>query len=377
MTQTTMRQAGRVGMMGAVLAVALGALGCGGGTRDGAPSPLPVAPALLDASGMEVEWHTRLLRVEGTRIEKVWRIGDFLVALGSDNTLYAVDAATGVRRWTRRAAEPHQKVFAPAAAEGVVYVATTTHLLGIDARGREVVRHALNFPPSAGVATNGGEVFVPAVTGYLEAIPVAEGFYPWRRWTPDALISRPVCTANLVVFASQSGDIYCSLQHLRRIIWKHKAAAAVVADLARTDGNLVIVPCLDYAVYAFQATSGRLQWQFEAEEPVGRPAVAHGEQVFLWTPKAGMRALDAESGTLLWQRKEARDVAGGTEARIYLVTDGDDLLAVDRADGDVAVALPMRRDVLVPPNTTTDGIVYLAAPTGEVMAIKAKANGGE
>lgn len=371
----------------AAAAVAMAA-GCRGPQARG-PEPRPVAPGVLEANGMEVAWHTGLTLAPGTRLARVWHLTDaarggegapatagksegaLLVGLGSDNRIYLVDATTGMRMWSDLAAPAHETVWRPVLLGDTLWVVSTTEVKSYRAsNGMRLRKIGLEFGASGNPATNGRHCFIPDTRGYLEAVkvdPKVEAL-PWHRWTEGSVTAGPVLDAGRVYFASQSGEIFASAQDVRRVLWEHQAEGPIVADLRVTEAGLVLAGSLDYILYAFQGSSGRLAWQYPAAEPVRHPALPVGKQVFLLTERRGLRALDAAKGRLQWQRGDAETLLAADEETVYILGRGNDLLALSRADGTLRFGAPLRRDTLAVTNETENGMVYLAGPTGQVMA---------
>jgi len=373
-----MKRADRVGCWLAVgVAAGLWASGCG---PQRGTEPLPVVPSVLEANGMDVLWQTQLVLAKKTPVSplrrthlvRLWLCDSLLIGLGDDNWIYAVDAKTGVRRWSMPAAPKHETVQQPAVHGDKVWVVSTTTLLGLEAAaGREVSKTRLDFAASGRPAACETHVFIPNIQGYLEALAVMPDIVPWRRWMEGAVTAGPVLDNTMVYFASQGGQVIASSQSRHRTSWLYRAEGSVTADLRRTKAGLVLVASLDYSVYAFAGGGGRLVWQYHAGEPVRKAPYAQGDLVFVFTEAKGLTAVDAESGDARWILAAGQDYASADAKNAYIVSRGEDILAVSRSDGKVQFGLPLRHGTLVGENETDSGILYLATPEGQVMAAAA------
>ena len=363
----------------------------------GEAATLAVAPVVLADNGMEVLWQTSMLLDPGTQLTGVWLCGDFLVGLGSGNRLYAANAATGVRLWSDQAAEPHETVWPPAVYKTDLWVATTTRLIGYQGydgkrmgmglrdtdgrllpaadpsqRGSKGDSLPLDFAPAGRPVTNGAHVFIPDGKGWLQAVSITPRVVSWGRWTEDVVSAGPAVDSALVYFGGRNGMVYASMQNIRRVVWDHQTEGGIVADLKRTDSGLVLAASLDYTLYAFQGTSGALRWRYNAGERIRRTPYAIGAQVFLFTAQAGLVALDETNGRAVWRLAEGDDIFGADADTVYVRSRGNDLLAVNRADGKVRFGVPMRRGTLVVANETGNGILYLVQPNGQILATAKK-----
>jgi len=367
-----MKRADRVGYWLAVGLAALGVAVSGCVRPARGPEPLPVVPSVLEANGMEVLWHTQLVLAQKTHLVRLWLCDSLLIGLGDDNRIYAVDAKTGVRRWSVPTAPVHETVWQPAVHGDKVWVASTTTLVGLEAAtGRETSRRRLDFAASGRPAACETHVFIPNVAGYLEALTVVPNTVSWRRWMEGAVTAGPALDGAMVYFASQGGQVIASDQVRHRTAWLQRTEGAVTADLRWSKKGLTLVASLDYSVYAF-AGGGRLAWQYHAGEPVRMAPYTQGDLVFVFTASKGLTAVDVESGEARWTLAEGRDYASADEKTAYILSAGNDILAVSRGDGTVRFGLPLRRGTLAGENETDSGVLYLATPEGQVLAAAAK-----
>ncbi len=286
----------------------------------------------------------------------------------------AWQAKVMARRMEQRA-EPRQYTMARSAAESQIAAAATLErgreALTVDREGIE-----LGFAPAGRPTTNGVHVFIPDGKGWLQAVGIVPHVVSWGRWTNDAVTAGPVADDALIYFAGRDGVVYASAQNVRRVLWQYQTEGAIVADLKRTEAGLVLAASLDYSLYAFQGTSGRLDWRYNAGERIRRAPYAFGSQVFVFTGQAGLTALD-ENGKIQWQLAEGDDVITADAETVYVLSRGNDLLAVGRKDGKVRWGAPLRRGSLIGTNETDTGVLYMATPEGQVLAVARKQEAGQ
>ena len=334
---------------------------------------LPLAPAAAADKGLEVLWRTEVVPEPGTSLSRLWLCGKTVVACGTDNRIYAVSAAAGIRLWSFQAAEAFQTVWPPAADKDNLWVTTTTQLIGLEgAGGRVIATFRLPFAPAGRPVTNGIHVFIPDARGWLQAVNVLPRVVSWGRWTEDSVTAGPVLDSNLVYFASQSGVVYASMQNTRNVTWEHRTEGAVVADLARTETGLILAASLDYLLYAFQGPSGRIVWRYTGAEPIRKTPHTVGNQVFVFTREAGLTALDAANGRVQWRLAEGADFVAADPQVVYVQNRTGDLVGINRPDGKVRFTLSPEKGTLAAVNDGASGIVYLALPGGQTMALARK-----
>jgi outer membrane protein assembly factor BamB len=326
-----------------------------------------------------------------------------------------------LRLYSTRVAESYQTVWAPAASKDVLWVPTTTTLWGFQGpNGRDAGHTKLDFAPTSGAATNGSEVFMADAKGWLQAVVTSNTFVDWNYWvggpvtagavinegvtraihdsesepadynmnvqgpdvkgwqgvdwgrfTDEPITARPVLDNSLVYFAGHDGVVYASLQSRRNVLWEFKTEGPCVADLTRTKNNLILVPSLDYTLYAF-AAGGRTAWRYNAGEPLNKKAFTAGNQVFLLSDEAGLTVLDTAAGKKQWTLQQAANFVSSGPQTVYLISRRHELMAVNRADGTVKWSLPLPPHIMYAPNEADNGILYLITPAGKLEAIGRK-----
>ncbi|MFO8012593.1 MAG: PQQ-binding-like beta-propeller repeat protein [Phycisphaerae bacterium] len=424
-------------------AVLVGGCAQWGAGEEGAVPPPPLAPAMLDANAMAVQWQSKASLAPDTHLVDVWVRGDFVVLHGSDHRVYVLDAESGLRLWSADLAKDHETLWPPAAHRGRLWFVTTTSLMGFrGSDGRNVVEEVLrpapatpaegeeaaevpeeeeppagprvswpgsaatrrrvtaeigrierrqddlarllerpqqaiplDFAPSGPPATNGSHVFIPDAKGWLQAVSLRPDLVSWGRWTDGAVTAGPVVDGARVYFAGHNGSVYASAQNIRRIIWQYQTEGAIRADLRLTDTGMVLASSTDYSLYAFNGASGALEWdqlpnrRYHAGEPIRKPPYTFGEQIFLFTDGAGLTVLNTTTGKAQWQLKDGLDLITADADTVYVLGRGNDVLAVNRASGQVRFAIPLRGGTRIGINETGTGLLYFASPQGYVWAI--------
>lgn len=260
-----------------------------------------------------------------------------VVYVGSaDGGLYAVEAATGKLRWRFDA---HGDVnSSPAVAEGAVYV--------VSLDGRLYAVDAATGKQRWAFATQGERRF--AAAGFLGIMPSAELMPdPW-----DFYLSSPTVADGAVYFGSGDGHVYAVDATTGALRWDYKTGDVVHSSPA-ISGGIVYVGSWDTYFYALNAATGALEWKFKTGEDSkthtmtgiqGSAAVADGT-VYFGCRDANFYALDARTGALKWKVPNDSSwvisspaVAGGVV--YYTTSDSHRFQALDAASGKVLYWLP-------------------------------------
>jgi outer membrane protein assembly factor BamB len=300
-------------------------------------------------------------------------ISDFAGVLVSDGTvfgldrkgaIYAIDAASGERRWTTEVN----------LAFGFGYGMALAKAPGFDA------------------------LLAGTDTGFF-AFDRATGKQLW--FTPiDKGIAGPACTDSVVIAGSADGNVYACELKTGRILWHHDyledrpddppgfvGSQARIGGMkarpgvAAIDGKVVALSIFDQCrAIALDVATGKRLWDFRTEGWMyGRPEFGP-LHVFVGSQDQNFYAVDRELGKLAWKVSTASRVeAGGTavDRFVYFGSCDGNLYAVDQGVGRVVWEFPTAMNkgdgspIYSKPLVRGD-TVYLAAMKGTVYAVDRK-----
>jgi len=258
------------------------------------PSGTSVIGALTSGAGAPDD-KPPLEGVRRINMQPLVENGTVFVGSG-DQSLYALDAATGKKKWSYLAGPGMAQINsdfpvpAPILLNGTVYFATTEGLHAVDAQTGEkkwffetlAESHGPKRPPSGPIL--GDDVlfltawpFGVGSKSLLYAVDVKSGKAKWTTTVEGGLFMSAPLTAPGMVFFSVV----------------EKGSDTRYENGKRIDGKSTL--------YAVDAASGQTKWKFDAPMEYSRsqPLLAAGNSVFFGTDK-GLFALELSTGHLLW-----------------------------------------------------------------------------
>jgi len=350
-----------------------------------------------------------------TRVTHFILDGDLLLIQTSASTLHAIDAETGVTRWTRQVGDPRHPTLRAAVNAKWVAVINGSWIYVLDRHdGRILWSARSDGAPGAGPALSSQRVYVPALDGKVfayridriisppsedisvRAARITTGETPLLkpevpvRVVPlvsnsfGAVIIQPILTheeagEERVAWGTDRGFLFLGvINRLREeefpFIYRVDAAGGIVAQptylrpdpaRGRNFGMLFVVSGGGF-VYAIRERDGKALWRFSVGEPIYEPVAALGEDVFVTSVLGRICCLSVEDGSLKWAAPACKKFVAASADKVYAV-DGLDQLRVLRRDTGILIdtidisPLPIR---LL--NMETDRI-YLATPWGLVQ----------
>ncbi|MFI2507371.1 PQQ-binding-like beta-propeller repeat protein [Streptomyces sp. NPDC018972] len=234
--------------------------------------------------------------------------GDLTVAGGNayltfGSELHALDAATGEEKWNFVTAEDQWAM--PAVAAGVVYVSGKNRCVyALDAstgkekwssrplRVEEEQERAL-------LAVAAGVVYAGGADGDLYALDVASGEEVWKFATGDEGRVYPTVAGGVVYIGSSYGNVWALDAATGGERWKLATNNGVDSPVLAARGVVYFGP---YDLYALDAATGDEKWKWIADdEYVDSSPILAGSVVCFGTSEGSVYALDAITGKGRWK----------------------------------------------------------------------------
>ncbi|WP_095757209.1 PQQ-binding-like beta-propeller repeat protein [Streptomyces xinghaiensis] len=230
-----------------------------------------------------------------------------VVYVWSDARLRALEARTGVERWSYPVGDAASCGGVPVrllpAPDGVVYICAGTRVLAVDiARGEVRWRFeapaAFLAPPAfaPGPAITGGGVYVADYLGTVYALDAADGRDRWRIATEARQSTAPVLAAGGALHVGSGSALYTLDAVTGAPKWRFAAQGEVIGAPVVADGR-VHFGSADHCLYTLDAGGGALRWKLATGgEITGAPVAANGV-VYACSKDRCVYALDALKGT--------------------------------------------------------------------------------
>lgn len=260
-----------------------------------------------EASTGEKLWETSGVQTDFETAEAGPAIHEGTVYLWQDARLRAVDARTGIERWSYPIGDAASCGGVPVrvtpAPDGHVYIAAGTRVLAVDIAAGRVRWHfespAVFLSPPAfapGPAVTGGGVYLADYLGTVYALDATTGKDRWRIATEARQSVEPVLVAAGNVHVGSGSALYTLDAVTGTPKWRFAAGGEVVGAPVVADGR-VHFGSADHVLYTLDAAGGQLRWKLATGGEITGSPVAQGGVVYACSKDRCVYALDALKGT--------------------------------------------------------------------------------
>lgn len=305
-----------------------------------------------------------------------------------DGYLFAVDANTGRELWQFKV--DRKALSIPAVAGGIVYVgANDDNFYALNAStGKEQWKFSAKdrgYAESSPVVA-GGMVYFGSRDGRFYALDAQTGQAKWAFNTKSYFLTPAAIAGNAVYFGSQKGLVYALDIKTGQEKWRFKAGSGILTPVA--GNNNVYLRTMDGVLYALDSKTGEQRWRSSIggklviESPqssvmVGTPLALYNE-ILYFGGLDKLYAVNAQTGQLKWEFKtkspsRAPIVADGL---VYLGTRGG-LYAVEAHSGQQKWVIEAKSKIKdktvenIPSSPAiADGVIYFVSDDGYLYAVK-------
>jgi hypothetical protein len=224
--------------------------------------------------------------------------------------------------------------------------------------------------PGAGPAITSHLVFVPMVSGAMEAYPIDNTKAPPMIYRSQGrAMWQPVYTGVNVAWPTDRGHLYVTGAIQNRINFRLEANDAIAAAATIMSPGKLVVSSVDGFVYCLREISGVVLWRFSSGEPMLDSPIVYGDTVYVVTTDGNLFAIDGELGQERWSTSGIAKVIGASVARLYCLNGTGGLIVLDKRNGSRLGALDTHSIDVPFINKETDRLI-LANRRGTIQCLR-------
>jgi len=206
---------------------------------------------------------------------------------------------------------------------------------------------------------------------YLVAVDSGTGDEQWRRPIPSWQVFEGLAVSSETVVVASGSSVIGFHSADGSVVFERENLAFMSSALTVSSSAVVHIGVNRQSVIALDPHSGEIRWtvEFEEEGIVDTVPAVMGRTAFVALTTGEVCAVDIESEDILWRRLVAESTATFAAPTInncrVFVADETQLYALDSTDGTIQWQISTGG---IP--SVSHGTVYLALPTGGVLAVE-------
>lgn len=289
--------------------------------------------------------------------------------------LHALDGETGRTLWTTGVGNPSYPTTAPAASDDYVAVVNGSQVYVAKTSDGTVLWNRFTAgAPGAGPAVSDTLVFIPMITGAIEAFHVEDPRVPAGTFRSfGRAMTQPLLNGNSIAWPTDRGNLYVGDATSFDMRFRLEAKDSIEAAPAFLAPDLVFATSLDGYIYCFTESRGTILWRFTTGEPISRSPIALGDTVYAISNRGNMYAINVEDATEKWLTGGIRSYLAGSETRLYCIDLAGNLAILDAASGALIGTLPAQSLDLHVMNVQTDRIL-IGTNSGMLQCLRETGN---
>jgi outer membrane protein assembly factor BamB len=248
--------------------------------------------------------------------------------LGDNGTLTALDKYTGKPFWIRSLG--NLSASTPAVSSSSVYVTLMAsgsreggsgRIIALNIKdGRTRWFRDLSSPSESSPLLVGDKLFFGSQSGIVYAVNAKDGNVLWTYHAGGSVKASPTLSGGVLYFGDYSGHLQAVSAQTGRALWVSGSEGALLGS-----GTFYSTPAVVYGrvflgntdgrVYAYDASSGRLDWAVQTGAYVySSPAVTEapglGPTVYIGSYDGNFYAFNARSGSIAWKFSAGGRISG-------------------------------------------------------------------
>ncbi len=281
---------------------------------------------------LEVLWHTQTAATRASFFQGTPAVDNGMVFVEDGNTVLALDAATGTKRWARPVRiAPIPAARALLAHNGAVYVSEVDSVLAMRESDGSTIwnfhpdSQAVVYPSMDDRALYTGQRGIP----FVYALSLSDGHLLWKvnigiGWTYPGFVNGTAVSGDTVYvagrkFLAQNGYIVQGIlvaldRRDGHEFWRYEIPGqqSGLQDAPVVAGSLIVASDLrGFAVFAYDRFALRETWRIKNPDngPLTPPVVV-GNDVYSGSADTHMYAIDLQSGNVKWKQSLGGSIAG-------------------------------------------------------------------
>jgi len=331
-----------------------------------------ISPKLLEHAKLKIRWQNKLPLKKSEHLARLVILGEHLYAFSSRNYMVSLNPENGDMMFGRSVAPAGFAIVGLQRYENELISIIGNRLVELDAKsGKELRCKHPGFGLVCPAVRNNSFFYLAGTDRRLHALQADDMVKVYEAAAQnDSMITSILAEDNLVVFATDAGNVIGVRPDRAVQLWQFDAAGGIVGPIVKEESSLFFAS-KDTNVYRVEMAgpgSVRLIWKCQTDAVLDKAPRLTAKVVYQQVGVKGLVAIDKKSGRILWQLAEGVDLLAEAQDKAYVITKLKTLAVMDNIHAKMLYSVnfaPVSRYAA----NTRDARIYIASRDGRVACL--------
>lgn len=330
-----------------------------------------VGKELLKQAGLETIWEYKLPINAGDTVSQLFVRDDLIYILSKRNFIFCLNRNNSKRMFEDSFGQPGFGIMGFDLYDDELISIVGNRLVQVDSiSGNEKGAKNIEFGITCPAGRNRDNFYIAGSDNRIRILRARDKVELFQVAAEnDSAITSLVAADDMMIFATQQGNVIATLPNKPVKLWQFDASEAIADPIVR-EGNALYLSSKDTYIYKLDIRSpGSPIWKYQTAAMLDQGPVLAKKVLYQKVKNKGLTAIDAETGKFIWLVQGGLAILAQDEHISYVIKLAGEMIKMDNK-------LKKQLNSVTFPNVTgfavntIDEKIYLAGNAGRIVCLK-------
>jgi outer membrane protein assembly factor BamB len=329
-----------------------------------------ISPEMLKAGNLKMVWENQLPIKADEKVQRISILGNRIYVLSDRNYMISLNSEKGTPIFSRPLAQAGFTISGWELYNNIIISMIGGKLVELNPDlGTEIRSNYPGFYVVCPVARNSLYYYLGSTDKRIHCVRANDKVKIFEAAADnDSKITSILADDNFVIFATDAGNVICSMPDGPKGLWRFNAAGGVVEPMVR-NGRQLFFASRDTNVYGVDIETGKLDWKCQTDAILETAPRVTATAVYQNLGSKGLMAIDKATGKKIWQLDEGIDLLTEAAGKAYVITNTGLLVVINNKDSKQLYSLNAEAVSKWAANTA-DSKIYIADDSGRIACLQ-------
>ncbi|MHC4212726.1 MAG: outer membrane protein assembly factor BamB family protein [Planctomycetota bacterium] len=330
-----------------------------------------IGKELLKNAGLETIWEYILPMNAGDTVSQLYVRDDLIYILSKENFIFCLDRNNSKRMFESSFGPPGFGILGFDLYDDEVISIVGNRLVQVDSiSGIEKTAKNIEFGITCPAARNRDNFYIAGSDNRIRILRARDKVQLFQVAAEnDSAITSLVAADDMMIFATQQGNVIATLPNKNVKLWQFDASEAIADPIVR-EGNALYVSSKDTYIYKLDVRNPHSPlWKYQTAAMLEHGPVLTKNVLYQNVRNKGLIAIDTQTGKFIWLVRDGLGILAQDEHISYVIKPAGEIVKMDNK-------LKKQLNSVTFPNVTSfavntiDSKIYLAGKAGRIVCLK-------